>query len=566
LHNRIRNTQSDGSYWIYEYDPLGQVRAGRKYWADGSPVSGQQFEYGFDDIGNRRNAKAGGDENGANLRSATYTPNNLNQYTSRTVPGAADVMGVAIASNGVTVAGLPAYRKAEYFRKEVPVNNTSAGVWTNLVVSTAGENPVSGKVFVPQTPESFTHDADGNLTADGRFNYSWDAENRLVKVESLASSPTASKRRVTWEFDGKSRRIRQTTYDGSSGTYVLTEDLKFVSDGWRHVAELNAANNSLVRSYLWGLDLSGSLDGAGGVGGLLLVNSAANGTHFTCYDGNGNVSALVSAQGTTVTARYEYGPFGEPLRITGFMAKENPFRFSTKRANDTTDLVLYEYRIYSSGTGRWNGRDPMGRKSDSNLYAFVRNASAVAFDPDGRITVSVITTKPKTCCGSADVYFNFVLDSPAAEDGYIVQENVADVPWVSCSEIVHGNIWNDHYWEAWEVKKGQTSPEGPYTDHVFWPPQKSAIGGGGIDGTIKFFFKSHRGVGDLSDWTTKISSPASLDLPSTRSRPDWWNDPSDNGENHASRSVHTVWDCCCPQDVSFITVDPGGITHWEHCK
>ena len=39
-----------------------------------SPVAGQQFEYAFDDIGNRTQTKAGGDENGWNLRPAGYTP------------------------------------------------------------------------------------------------------------------------------------------------------------------------------------------------------------------------------------------------------------------------------------------------------------------------------------------------------------------------------------------------------------------------------------------------------------------------------------------------------------
>jgi len=42
------------------YDNLGQVTSGKKYFADGTPVPGQQFEYGFDDIGNRSSTKAGG--------------------------------------------------------------------------------------------------------------------------------------------------------------------------------------------------------------------------------------------------------------------------------------------------------------------------------------------------------------------------------------------------------------------------------------------------------------------------------------------------------------------------
>ena len=159
------------------------------------------------------------------------------------------------------------YERGQYFRKEVSVSNGSAPVWQSVAVttSTGGSNP-TGNVFVPQTPENLGYDTDGNLTGDGRFNYTWDAENRLMKVESLASAPAASKRRVVWEYDHRGRRIRQTTYDGSSGSYVVTEDVKFLSDGWRHAVELNAANNAVLRSYAWGLDVSGTLDGRGAWG------------------------------------------------------------------------------------------------------------------------------------------------------------------------------------------------------------------------------------------------------------------------------------------------------------
>ena len=115
-NQRIRCMLADGSYWLYEYDSLGQVRSGRKYWSDQTPVAGQQFEYTHDDIGNRTATKAGGDQNGANLRSANYWREFLNQYTNRDVPGAVDVMGLGFATNTVTVNGQTAYRKGEYFR------------------------------------------------------------------------------------------------------------------------------------------------------------------------------------------------------------------------------------------------------------------------------------------------------------------------------------------------------------------------------------------------------------------------------------------------------------------
>ena len=71
---------------------MGQVISGKRYWSDETPVAGQQFEYGFDDIGNRKMARRGGDENGWKLRESLYGVNVLNQYTNRTVPGFADVV------------------------------------------------------------------------------------------------------------------------------------------------------------------------------------------------------------------------------------------------------------------------------------------------------------------------------------------------------------------------------------------------------------------------------------------------------------------------------------------
>jgi hypothetical protein len=59
-----------------------------------------------------------------------------------------------------------------------------------------------------------------------------------------------------------------STWNGSS--YVGQPTNKFAYDDWNLVAELDHTN-LLARSFCWGLDLSGGLHGAGGVGGLLAV-------------------------------------------------------------------------------------------------------------------------------------------------------------------------------------------------------------------------------------------------------------------------------------------------------
>src|SRR5438876_12457185 len=74
-NQRTSVTNADGSRWVFQYDYLGQVISGKKYWSDGTPIAGQQFEYGLDDMGNRKSASSGGNQWGANLRYANYTAN-----------------------------------------------------------------------------------------------------------------------------------------------------------------------------------------------------------------------------------------------------------------------------------------------------------------------------------------------------------------------------------------------------------------------------------------------------------------------------------------------------------
>ena len=90
----------------------------------------------------------------------------------------------------------------------------------------------TGHAFVPKTPETLTYDADGNLLSDGRWNYAWDAENRLIGVQSRSDTPQASWRRVGWQYDALGRRIRQTTSTWlmQSKLWVVAEDVRMVSD------------------------------------------------------------------------------------------------------------------------------------------------------------------------------------------------------------------------------------------------------------------------------------------------------------------------------------------------
>ena len=285
---------------------LGQVTNGVKKWGDNTLVAGQQLGYGFDTIGNRTMTLAGGDSNGGSRRLASYAANLLNQYTSRTVPGAVDVIGSATNTATVWVNQVGAYRKTNYFWRALPVTNSSGPVYqtvTTLAALPNGTGPEYGVTnigheFVPQTPENYTYDLDGNLTRDGHWNYYWDGENRLVGMTNNASLPAAANMALAFAYDYMGRRIQKIVSTNNGSYYVPSYTNRFVYDGWNVVAILDGGNNRLY-SFTWGTDLSGSMQGAGGVGGLISMTvyiGANAGTYFYCYDGNGNVVALVNAR------------------------------------------------------------------------------------------------------------------------------------------------------------------------------------------------------------------------------------------------------------------------------
>lgn len=384
-NQRTSVTNADSSYWIYQYDSLGQVKSGTKYWSDGTLVAGQQFQYTFDTIGNRTQTQSGGDSTGSNLRLANYTNNALNQIIGRDVPGYVDIQGSAITNAMVTVNGQIAYRKGAYFREEIATNSGSGSVWVGITnVATLGNGTSlpysrtnSGNIFVAQTPEQFGYDADGNLTNDGRFAYAWDAENRLTNITSRAATPNASKLKLDMIYDYLGRRVQKIVSTNNGEVYIAQCTNKCIYDSWDLIVELGPTNNPL-RSYVWGMDTSG--------GGDELIEFSCYGisktNSFVAYDGNENVVELLNANDGTIMGQYEYGPFGEVLRSVGQLAVINPLRFATKY-HDETDLLYYGLRYFSASDGRWLSRDPASERGGQNLNSVEGNDFLNGIDPLG---------------------------------------------------------------------------------------------------------------------------------------------------------------------------------------
>ncbi len=276
-----------------------------------------------------------------------------------------DLLGRAIARNAdtfdyndrseVTVAFIEPSNTNRYEYDGIGNNRwtTVNGATNTYTVNALNQytNIANGATIVP------SYDMDGNMLTYGVWSYTWDAENRLSAVYSNAALIVSN------AYDPMSRRVLKIT---PTATHT------FVYDGWNLAQETIAtASGVTTNRYIWGKDLSGTMQGAGGVGGLLAVS--LNGPwYFPFYDNKGNITDYSSESGVIV-ATYTYNAFGKTIAQSGPMCDEFPYRFSTKYFDTITELYYYGYRYYSPELGRWVCRDPIGEVSGDNVYAFVAN-------------------------------------------------------------------------------------------------------------------------------------------------------------------------------------------------
>ena len=250
------------------------------------------------------------------------------------------------------------YRYDPIGNRRVATNNAEALEYT--------ANSLNQYASISGVP-SPSYDLDGNMTSYNGWSFQWDAENRLV----LASNATTA---VSFSYDYMSRRVTKVV--GGQAT-------SFAYQGW---AMLREATSSTTNNYVYGLDLSGTAQGAGTIGGILAIVRSSEGgpvEGFYCYDANGNVTDLVGTNGDFL-AQYQYDPYGNTIAKSGALADVNPFRFSTKYLDAETGLYYYGLRYYQPESGRWLSRDPMGERGADNLYGYVDNDAVNLVDPDGR--------------------------------------------------------------------------------------------------------------------------------------------------------------------------------------
>ena len=311
----------------------------------------------------------------------------MNELTANTNGGRLTVMGTTtspatnVTVNVTNVALL--YNDATFAATNMPLTTT----YTAIAKDSLGRRATNTVSVSIATNNGFQYDGNGNLTNDGLRSFAYDDENQLIQV--LVPNQWKSQ----FAYDGKMRRRIRQEFTWQGGAWLQTNAVYYVYDGNLVIQERDL-NNLPVTTYTRGKDLSGSLEGAGGIGGLLARTSQAysdaplSGESYYHSDANGNVTMLIdTAQG--IVAKYLYDAFGNIISKSGLLADANVIRFSSKEADSPSGLIYYLYRYYDPNLQRWLNRDPIEEDGGINLYEFANNCPENWIDSDGQETITL---------------------------------------------------------------------------------------------------------------------------------------------------------------------------------
>lgn len=321
----------------------------------------KQYFYQYDKAGNRVNLQVDN-----TVTPASY--NNLNQLTSTgSGNGTVRFQGILNEPGKVKVGGADAFMwkrgtNAFQFSASIPLgsgNNTVAveardasnNVRTNnyqVTVSSSGS-------------QSFSYDDNGNMTSDGSRTYTWDGENRLVKI-----AYTGTQEETEFTYDAFFRRVKILEKNNGS----TTSDKRLIWCGTQICEERNSGNTTAKWYYPEGF----------------VENTTPSVTkYYYGKDHLGSIRELMNSSGTVV-GRHDYDPYGSRT-FSGTVQAD--FGYTGHYVHSRSGLVLTLYRAYAPEQGRWISRDPLEENGGINLYTYVFNDPENLYDPLGLVSLNL---------------------------------------------------------------------------------------------------------------------------------------------------------------------------------
>ena len=354
-NQRTSETNTAGDYRNYTYDNEGELTTALGKEAGGVTNRWQeQFGYAYDAAGNLN-------QRTNNTLVQTFNVNNLNELTTITNAGKLTVAGTTTSpATNVTVntSNAVLYADTTFASTNQPWVNGN-NTFTAIAKDVYGRINTNSLTVNLLLTNSYGYDLNGNLTSDSTRNFAFDDENQLTSVY------VTNQWRSDFVYDGKLRKRIERDYSWNGSAWTQTNEVHYLYDG-NVVIQERDVNNLPKVTYTRGNDLSGTLQGAGGIGGLLartdnsqLILGSSSAHVYYHSDGNGNVTMLINNL-QLVVAKYLYDPFGNSLSLSGPLASANTYRFSSKEWNDNAGLYYYLFRFYDPNLQKWPNRDPLG--------------------------------------------------------------------------------------------------------------------------------------------------------------------------------------------------------------
>jgi len=234
------------------------------------------------------------------------------------------------------------------------------------------------------TATNYTYDDWGRMAGKTQGSYSATYGYRFGdKLKSVRSNFPGENAAVDYNYDGLGKR-RVEQLDNSTLTW-------FRWDGWEECGEYAGT----VGSWTVGALQTGYVPGGAAFAG----SSPATGDwRFFLNDHLGSPRQMLG-QNKAAKARYDFSPYGEPMRSAGLPLTVG---YTGHRWDAAIGQYFAPFRYYNPQTARWNMRDPLGAADGLNVYAYVagnpvkyRDIHGLSALPSGRFPCRQPSSNPR---------------------------------------------------------------------------------------------------------------------------------------------------------------------------
>ncbi len=205
---------------------------------------------------------------------------------------------------------------------------------------------------------SLTYDNNGNVTFDGIFYKTYDAEGRLLRDSASVTN------KVSYLYDAIGRRV-QKIINGVSYKYTYS--------GAAQIEERDGAGASILNRTIYN-------------GFLTPVVNENNGNQYFYHQNELNSVEAITGSTGNIAETYQYDVYGKPTiynntnSIIPASLTGNRFGFTGQEYDSISKSNHFFFRNYSTTTGTFNQRDLIGYADGTNMYQYVGGNPANGID------------------------------------------------------------------------------------------------------------------------------------------------------------------------------------------